>query len=64
MARTPYIRHLRHSSLERTRHSNRFLARLEEQADRLSITASAVFAMLISSNAKAVEATEPEEPEE
>lgn len=46
MARTPYIRHLRHRWLERTRHSKIFLAWLEATATRLSTTVATVFAAL------------------
>ena len=56
MARTPRIRHLRHRDFDRARHSSRFLAWLDAQADRLAKTAKEVFALLVGSSAQEVEA--------
>lgn len=55
--RTPKIRHLRHRTFERTRHSKHLLSWLAAQAARLEVTAAEVFDSLVGGSAVEVEAT-------
>jgi hypothetical protein len=57
------VRHLRHRTLARVRHSKRLGLWLNEQATRLEITVAEVFALLKAGSYQTVEATPTPEPE-
>ncbi len=58
------VRHLRHRSLERTRHSTNFLSWLNAQATRLEQTADEIFdALKAGATSQEIEAMPTPEPE-
>lgn len=63
MARTPHMRHVRHRSFDRLRHSRRFRQFLEEQGERLFMSPEDVFNDLMKAQGLTAEQVAAREPE-